>query len=50
MGKITAPWDEICIAHLLVVIYEKDKNYEEAYKEQAIMVKYAFHPSNPLDH
>lgn len=42
MGKLTTPWDEICIAHLLVVIFAKDNNFEEAYKEQAILAKYVF--------
>jgi hypothetical protein len=39
MGKLTSPWDEICIAHLLAVVHIQDENYEEAYKEDAIMVK-----------
>lgn len=39
MGKLASPWDEIAIAHLLVIVYTKDNNFEEAYKEQAILAK-----------
>jgi hypothetical protein len=38
MGKLASPWDEICIAHMLVVVHTKDNNPEEAYKEEAILV------------
>lgn len=37
MGKIASPWDEICIAHMLVVVHSKDNNPEETYKEQATL-------------
>ncbi|KIM21018.1 hypothetical protein M408DRAFT_29880 [Serendipita vermifera MAFF 305830] len=37
-GKLASPWDEVCIAHLLVIIHTKDDNYEEAYKEEAQLV------------
>ncbi|KAG8831815.1 COP9 signalosome (CSN) subunit [Serendipita sp. 399] len=38
MNKFASPWDEICIAHLLVIICISENRLEEAYKEQAMMV------------
>ena len=39
MGKFASPWDEICIAHCLVLVNMKDGNVYSAYSEQATLVK-----------
>lgn len=40
-GAIIAPWDDICIAHVQVIVNMMDNNYEEAYREQAVLLKCA---------
>ncbi|PVG00514.1 hypothetical protein CPB86DRAFT_871814 [Serendipita vermifera] len=37
-GALASPWDEICIAHLMVILQRKNTDHEEAYKEQALLV------------
>lgn len=34
-----APWDEVAIAHVQVIVNIMDGNYGEAYREQAILLK-----------
>lgn len=38
-GAIMAPWDDIAIAHVQVIVNIMDNNYSEAYREQAVLAK-----------
>lgn len=38
-GAYTSPWDELAIALVQVHTQEGDRNFAEAYREQAIVAK-----------